>query len=232
MGWVDDYGREDSEGDRNVAYHRAVLIGKDCISRLVFLSASETLTVGRLPRATCLTELITALNKAEGTCRGLESRFQAVLGAMEAGAYGIDNDGRCLFINETGALLLGVDPQNLLGKPIHDLITCSSHDGTWRAGGSDLACEGFRPGKGCPTEGVTVWKHNGMTLLIEYACSPIMESGEITGTVVTFIDISARRTNHPDAPRKCRSVSRTRPAQPGDILDGGPQEQSDAVCQS
>ena len=72
------------------------------------------------------------------------------------------------------------------------LIICDSHHAAWPVRDPESACDGFRPGKGCPIEGVTVWKHDGMTSLIEYSSAPILQSGEITGTVVTFVDISTR----------------------------------------
>lgn len=178
--------------DSSVARHRAVLVGKDYISRPVLLHASREYVFGWLPRATCLVEIINALNRADVKYQALGSQFQAVLGSMEGGAYGIDLDGRCLFINETAASFLGVHAQKVLGKPIHDLIICDSHDAAWLSRERDSACDGFRPGNGCPIEGVTVWKHDGMSSLVEYSSAPILQSGEITGTVVTFADVSTR----------------------------------------
>ena len=89
---------------RSPAHHRAVLVGKDRISRPVLLYASREYILGWLPRATSLVEIINALNRAEVKRQALASQFQAVLGSMEGGAYGIDMDGRCLFINEPGIL--------------------------------------------------------------------------------------------------------------------------------
>ena len=134
---------------RSPAHHRAVLVGKDRISRPVLLYASREYILGWLPRATSLVEIINALNRAEVKRQALASQFQAVLGSMEGGAYGIDMDGRCLFINETGASFLGVHAQKVLGKPIHDLIICDSHDATWPLRERDSACDGLNIERRC-----------------------------------------------------------------------------------
>lgn len=178
--------------DRGVAHHRALLVGKDYISRPVRLYASGEYIVGWLPRASCLVEIINILNSAELKSQSLVSQFQAVLGSMEGGAYGVDMDGRCIFMNETGASFLGLRAPEVLGMRIQDLIACDSHDAAWALIDGQLACDGFRPGKGCPTEGVTVWRRDGATALIEYSSAPITQGGEIAGTVVTFTDISTR----------------------------------------
>ena len=177
---------------RDVGHHRALLMGNDGIARPVRLYASGEYILGWLPRATCLVEMINILHSAEVKSQSIVSQFQAVLGSMEGGAYGVDMDGRCIFINETGASFLGLHTQEVLGLAIHDLITCDSHDPAWALMDGQLACHGFRPGRGCPTEGVTVWKRDGATALIEYSSAPITQGGEIAGTVVTFTDISTR----------------------------------------
>jgi PAS domain S-box-containing protein len=177
---------------RDIGYHRALLMGKDDIARPVRLFVSGEYILGWLPRTTCLVEMNNILHSAEAKSQSIMSQFQAVLGSMEGGAYGVDMEGRCIFINETGASFLGLHTQEVLGLAIHSLITCDSHDAAWALMDGQKTCHGFRPGKGCPTEGVTVWKRHGATALIEYSSAPITQGGDIAGTVVTFTDISTR----------------------------------------
>jgi two-component system sensor histidine kinase UhpB len=129
---------------------------------------------------------------AETKCRRVQAYFEAVMGATELGLYGIDLHGRCIFINEVAAKVLGRTQDHLLGQPIHELIRCAPHDDP--AGPGDRCADtGFRPAYGCPAEGMTLWRNNGTTVPVEYSSYPIVEEGEIAGTVVTFADITARR---------------------------------------
>src|SRR5690606_37155111 len=47
---------------------------------------------------------------------------ESLLDSTSDGIYGIDADGKCTFINPTGAELLGHEPARLIGASMHELV--------------------------------------------------------------------------------------------------------------
>jgi PAS domain S-box-containing protein len=109
------------------------------------------------------------------------------------GVYGIDTLGNCTFINPAGAAILGVRPEDVLGKNMHELIHSRYSDG------SDYPveeCPIFKAGKAeesCRVEDEVFWKADGTSIPVEYAAFPIVEGGVTQGAVVTFADITERK---------------------------------------
>ncbi len=46
----------------------------------------------------------------------------AMLESVGEGIYGLDNAGRCTFINRAAAAMLGYEPEECLGRNMHELI--------------------------------------------------------------------------------------------------------------
>ncbi len=118
---------------------------------------------------------------------------QLLLESTAEGIYGIDREGRCTFINQAGARLLGFSSEEVVGRPMHALIHHHYPDGE------------VYPEKQCPMYQVFedhvirrgdnefFWGKNGTAFPIEFASVPLLEEGELVGAVVTFSDISARK---------------------------------------
>ena len=49
-------------------------------------------------------------------------QLELILESTGEGIYGIDLRGRCIFINEAGAAMLGYTPDEVLGRSMHYLI--------------------------------------------------------------------------------------------------------------
>jgi PAS domain S-box-containing protein len=117
-----------------------------------------------------------------------------ILKAAGEGIYGLDREGRATFINPAAAQMLGWEPDDLIGKPLHKLI-------------HHTACDGSAiPLHECPifavfTDGVVrrvdhdvFWRKDGSSFDVEYVSTPIIcEQRGLLGAVVTFSDITARR---------------------------------------
>ncbi len=117
-----------------------------------------------------------------------------ILNSVDEGIHGIDPEGRILFTNRAAATLLGYREHELIGKQAHALI---HHH---RAGGREYPwdeCPAFRTlrdGEVRQVEGEVFFRKDGTSFPIEFVCSPIRdESGAITGAVVCFHDITARK---------------------------------------
>lgn len=57
-------------------------------------------------------------------------QLEMILESTDEGIYGIDLGGRCIFINQTDAEMLGFTPNEVLGRSMHYLIHHSQADAT------------------------------------------------------------------------------------------------------
>ena len=56
--------------------------------------------------------------------------MRLILESTGEGIYGIDPHGRCTFVNRAAARMLGVEPADLVGMALHQLIHHSHSDGS------------------------------------------------------------------------------------------------------
>lgn len=154
---------------------------------------------------------ITERKQAEEERQKLVKEKLLLLESTGEGIYGVDLEGRCTFINKAGATMLGYEPDELLGRNMHELI---HHH---RLDGSPYPCEecriyaAFQSGEGCHVEDEVMWRKGGTALPVEYSSFPVSEHGIITGAVVTFTDITRRKqaeAEREEALRQLRGLSR------------------------
>jgi len=124
----------------------------------------------------------------------LSQRNERILASAGEGIYGVDMKGRITFVNPAGARMLGYDPQELIGLPIHTTVRHTKTDGS--------PC----PREECPmnaalTDGTihqvaneVLWHKDGTPIPVEYTSSPIRdERNQLCGAVVIFTDITERK---------------------------------------
>lgn len=136
---------------------------------------------------------ITERKRAEEERARLAHDRLLLLESTGDGIYGIDAQGRCTFINQSAARMLGYEPDELLGKDMHALIHHSRSDRS-----SYPVCDcpiyrAFRVGHGCRVDDEVLWRRDGTAFPADYSSSPILEGEVIKGVVVTFTDITERK---------------------------------------
>jgi len=120
----------------------------------------------------------------------LSRQQEILLGSVADGICGIDRNGLVRFANPAAARLLGARPQNLIGKPVHQLVhgsapadkKCPDDCPLRRATGQRKAVTG---------EG-TIYRSNGTGFPAEFFLNPILDQGRFSGSVLSFRDISQR----------------------------------------
>ncbi len=123
----------------------------------------------------------------------LSRDIRLLLDAAVGGLYGMDRQGNCTFINRAGAEMLGYQPEELLGRNLHEVMHHSRADGSPYP---VTACPIYRSSQGeevRQVEAEVFWRRDGTSFPVEIATRPIYESGILKGAVATFADITERK---------------------------------------
>lgn len=120
----------------------------------------------------------------------MEERSRLILSSVSEGIVGLDKNGRVVFVNTSAGRMLGYSEAELLGNSLHKLVHYALSDGT------------AYPWENCPVyltarDGIPLvaadevfWRKGGQSFPVEYTTTPMYQEGELTGTVVTFRDIT------------------------------------------
>ena len=131
-----------------------------------------------------------ALTEANRIIREKEEYSRSILDSTGEGVFGIDLQGIVTFVNPATATLLGYAPEELLGKPIHEMIHHAYPDGT------------PYPADICPMTSAThvnetlrgdeefLWRRDGTAFPVFYSSTPVHKDEDVIGAVVAFTDIS------------------------------------------
>jgi PAS domain S-box-containing protein len=124
----------------------------------------------------------------------LKQGFRLLLDSTAEAIYGVDLEGRCVFCNPACARILGyARPDDLIGRDMHALAHHSRADGTALPAEESFLARSIRECKGLHAEDEVMWRADGTAFPAEYWCNSIQREGILIGTVVTFVDISARK---------------------------------------
>jgi PAS domain S-box-containing protein len=123
-------------------------------------------------------------------------RLYRLLECSSDGKFEVDLGGRCTYCNGTGALLLGYEPQELMGSVLHDAI---HPGGRFLAPAECSICQALKNAQGLKigeparrTHGVLSHK-NGRATPVSYSGVQIVADGRVQGAVMTFYDDLERR---------------------------------------
>jgi PAS domain S-box-containing protein len=136
---------------------------------------------------------ITERRQAEEKLERLNRHHQLVLNSAGEGIYGTDRDGRTTFINPAAAKMLGWEVEDLIGRPMHDLIHHSYPDGTPYPRDVCPMRAGLQEGRQVHTDRDVFWRKDGTNFPVEYVSTPIREREEVVGVVVVFKDTTERK---------------------------------------
>ncbi|CAN5122846.1 hypothetical protein BH11PSE11_BH11PSE11_24190 [soil metagenome] len=143
-----------------------------------------------------------------GEAKLIESRalFSLLLESSVEGIYGMNQDGACTFLNAAGAALLGYRPDELVGRPINDIIRHSRAEGSTYSGGDCRIGQAARTGVALRVDDEVFRRKDGSAVPVSYSVSPIIVDGAPAGAVVTFSDSSERLRNEAERERLLREI--------------------------
>ena len=122
-----------------------------------------------------------------------QNQLGLLLESTGEGIFGVDLDGHCMFINRAGARMLGFEPAEVLGHNMHDLTHHSHADGSHYPDTDCPIFNAFRQGLPCRIDSEVFWRRDRSAFAVEYSSYPIVDSGQVRGAVITFVDITERK---------------------------------------
>jgi PAS domain S-box-containing protein len=135
-----------------------------------------------------------ALKKQQNLLKESEAQIRLLLDSTAEGIYGIDINGNCTLINQAALVALGYTAQKqVMGKNMHKLIHHTKPDGTRCRLEECRIYKAFREGIGIHSADEIFWRSDDTGFPAEYFSFPIRQKGIITGSVVTFWDITERK---------------------------------------
>jgi len=120
-------------------------------------------------------------------------RFSQLLASSGEGIYGMGPDNSCSFINPAGAAMLGYQPEELLGRRLHDIIHQKHADGSPYPLEQCQLNRAASDGTSIRVDDEVFWHKDGHPVPVSYSVAPILVEDAPNGAVVTFTDSTARR---------------------------------------
>lgn len=120
-------------------------------------------------------------------------KLSDLLESTGEGIFGLDNFMKCTFINHSALDMLGYESSDCLNKPIHEFIRCVAVDGKICSIEQCPLVQTVKNGKVGTTHESVLERKDKTNFPIEYSSHPILENGVVTGTVITFNDITERK---------------------------------------
>ena len=131
---------------------------------------------------------------AEKTIRKLHRQNELILNTAGEGIYGLDLEGRMTFINPAGARMAGWAPEELIGKPQHEILHHMNFDGTPSPHEQSPLYAAINDGSVNNNSDKMFRKKDGTGFPVKYTSTPLRnEDGTLTGAVVVFSDITTRK---------------------------------------
>mgnify|MGYP001608193263 CR=1 FL=1 len=120
--------------------------------------------------------------------------MRLIVDSTAEAVFTMDLQGHCSLVNPSCLRLLRYEREgDLVGRHLHDLIHHTGADGKFHASTDCPIYEALRTGRGSHSDGEVLWRADGSCFPAEYWSLPLVEDGEVVGSVVTFFDITNRR---------------------------------------
>lgn len=137
---------------------------------------------------------VTEKKKAERELRLLNQELHSLLNSMAEGAYGVDLNGNCTFVNRSFLRLLGYEcAEEVVGKHVHELIHHSHADGTPYPAENCRMYKAYKTNQNVHCADEVFWRKDGTYFPVEYWSQPIHTDDGMVGAIATFIDIAERK---------------------------------------
>ena len=131
-----------------------------------------------------------ARERAEEDFRQLNQRNDLILKSAGEGIFGIDRDGKFIFVNPAASEMLGYETEEIIGRDSHNICHHSHIDGTSYQKDECLIYKALKDCKINRADHEFFWRKDGSSFAVEYVSAPTCEGSKVSGAVVVFKDIT------------------------------------------
>ena len=121
-----------------------------------------------------------------------EARASLILQSSADGLYGVDAHGLVSFINPAACRILGYESGQVIGRSAHELFHHTRADGSPYPATECPGRLSVRKGQSIRIDNEVYWCADGRSIPVMYASHPMIEKGEVTGAVISFVDMSVQ----------------------------------------
>jgi len=136
---------------------------------------------------------ITDRKKAEEALEEASRRNELILNSAGEGIFVLDAQGNTNFANLAATRMLGYEPDELVGQPIHKIVHHSRPDGTYYPAEECPIYATFKDSSVHSSSEAFVWHKDVTAVPVEYTSTPIRENDELVGIVVVFRNLTERK---------------------------------------
>ena len=157
---------------------------------------------------------------AQRSLRRLKNEHESILTSAGEGIFGMNREGKLIFLNPAAMKITGYNQEDLMGKNIHRIIHHTRPDGTPHPQDQCPAYLTLQNGEAHYAAEELLWNKAGKSFPVEYVATPIKEEGRTVGVVVVFKDITARKQAEEERSRLAAIVASSDDAIISATLDG------------
>jgi PAS domain S-box-containing protein len=121
------------------------------------------------------------------------TRYEWVLANVADGIYGLDADGRVEFVNPAAVRITGYPLEEQRAVDQHRLLHHTRPDGSPYPREQCPVWQALRSGRTVTADDEVFWHRDGTPVPVELIAVPTVEGGAVTGVIVSFRDLTARR---------------------------------------
>lgn len=167
--------------------------GKDRGEILLAAAVSPKVQRGEVVELYGFARDVTEERRFEEERNRLTHQLTLILDSTDEGIYATDVLGRCTLVNRSAAKMLSSSPDWLIGADMHALVHPRSPEGPREKIDECGLLAAMRKAESLSSRDDMFCRADGTPFPVEYTASPIIDRGEVAGTVVAFNDLSARR---------------------------------------
>jgi len=123
----------------------------------------------------------------------LTDMLALLLDSTGEGIFGVDENGKCTFINRAALAMLGYDNEEVIGKNTHSLFHFTQQNGTPLFEDDCPVCRTSESGKSYLSSNEILWSKDGSSFPAEISSYPIVEKDTVKGRAILFRNVAATR---------------------------------------
>lgn len=131
--------------------------------------------------------------RAEEALKLAYAEKELILNAAGEGIYGIDLDGKAMFVNPAAVAMTGWSAEETIGSIIHEQHHHSHADGSHYPREECPIYAAIKDGEVHHVDHDVFWHKDGHCFPVEFTSTPIYKDEKLMGAVVVFKDISERK---------------------------------------